>query len=211
MGNRLTLILGGARSGKSAHAQQLAAERGKAVLYVATAEAGDEEMAARIATHRTERPAHWQTLEAPTNVGQAIRDYVSRQSSAAASQTPPPTSHFSPPSSHVPPPASPDLILLDCLTLLANNVVVPLPEPVSAEAAEAALDAELDGLLAAYAESRAEWIVISNEVGLGLVPPYPLGRAYRDALGRANQRLAAEADEVFFMVAGLAMRVKGAR
>jgi adenosylcobinamide kinase/adenosylcobinamide-phosphate guanylyltransferase len=67
----------------------------------------------------------------------------------------------------------------------------------------------VDELLAAYAESEAEWIVISNEVGLGLVPPYPLGRAYRDALGRANQRLAAMADDVLFMVAGLPMRVKG--
>ena len=72
--------------------------------------------------------------------------------------------------------------------LLANNAIGPLPEPVTNEAAEAALNAELDGLLAAYAAegSKAEWIIISNEVGLGLVPPYPLGRVYRDALGRAN-------------------------
>lgn len=193
MGQHLTLILGGARSGKSAHAQRLAAERGGAVLYVATAEAGDEEMAARIAAHRAERPAGWQTLEAPKNVGRVIRALVSRQSSVISHQSSAVIS---------------EIILLDCLTLLANNVIVPLPEPVSAEAAEAALDAEVDDLLAAYAESKAEWIVISNEVGLGLVPPYPLGRVYRDALGRANQRIANEADEVLLMVAGIAMRVK---
>jgi adenosylcobinamide kinase/adenosylcobinamide-phosphate guanylyltransferase len=177
MGKRLTLILGGARSGKSAYAQRLAAERGNDVLYVATAEAGDDEMAARIAAHRAERPAHWQTLEAPRQVGSAIRVVA----------------------------GDAGVVLIDCLTLLASNVIVPLPEPV---AAEAALIAEVDGLLAAYAASQAQWIVISNEVGLGLVPPFPLGRAYRDALGRANQRLAAVADEVLFMVAGLPMRVK---
>ena len=178
MGKRLTLILGGARSGKSAYAQHLAAERGNDVLYVATAEAGDDEMAARIAAHRAERPAHWRTLEAPRQVGSAIRVVA----------------------------GDAGVVLIDCLTLLASNVIVPLPEPV---AAEAALIAEVDGLLAAYAARQAQWIVISNEVGLGLVPPFPLGRAYRDALGRANQRLAAAADEVVFMVAGLPMRVKG--
>ncbi len=180
MSKRLTLILGGARSGKSAHAQKIAAERGNTVLYVATAEAGDEEMAARIAAHRAERPAHWQSLEAATRVGAAIQIWKGEA----------------------------EVILVDCLTLLASNVIVPLPEPVAAEAAEAALNAEVDDLLAAYATSDAEWIVISNEVGLGLVPPYPLGRVYRDALGRANQRLAAAADEVRFIVAGLPMRLK---
>lgn len=180
MGKKLTLILGGARSGKSAHALRLAAERGQRVLYVATAEAGDEEMAARIAAHRAERPPGWQTLEAPTKVGGAIRNSA----------------------------GDAGVILIDCLTLLANNVIVPLPEPATEEAAEAALNAEVGELLEAYRASGAEWIVISNEVGLGLVPPYPLGRAYRDALGRANQRLAAAADEVLFMVAGLPMRVK---
>jgi adenosylcobinamide kinase/adenosylcobinamide-phosphate guanylyltransferase len=178
MTNRFTFILGGARSGKSAYAQKLAAERGRDVLYVATAQAGDDEMAARIAAHRAERPPHWRTLEAPRGVGLALRGVQA------------------------------DVILLDCLTLLANNVLVPLPEPVTEADAVAALDVEVDGLLAACAEGGAGWIVISNEVGLGLVPPYPLGRVYRDALGRANQRVAARADEVLFMVAGLPMRVK---
>ena len=179
----MTLILGGARSGKSAFAQKLAAGRGQAVLYVATATAGDEEMAARIAAHRAERPAHWRTLEAPTGVGNAIG------ANAAAAE----------------------VILLDCLTLLANNSLMRLPEPVSEAAAAVALNDEVEGVLAVYAASSAEWIVVSNEVGLGLVPPYPLGRIYRDALGRANQRLAAAADEVLFMVAGLPLRLKPAQ
>ncbi len=98
--------------------------------------------------------------------------------------------------------------LFDCLTLLANNVIVPLPEPVTEQIATEALQAEVEGLLAAYAKSQAEWIMISNEVGLGIVPAYPLGRIYRDALGRANQTLAAAADEVLFMVAGLPLKVK---
>lgn len=180
MGRHLTLILGGARSGKSSYAQELAAERGKIVLYVATAEAGDEEMAARIAAHRRERPLDWRTLEAATGLGAAIREQAGEA----------------------------EVVLLDCLTLLANNVIVPLPEPVSADAAEEALNAEVDGLLAAHSAGNAQWIVISNEVGLGLVPPYPLGRVYRDALGRANQRLAKAADEVILMVAGLPIFLK---
>jgi len=186
MKKHLTLILGGARSGKSTYAQKLAAERGETVLYVATAQAGDEEMAARIAAHQAERPAHWQILEAPTQVGLAIRAY-----------------HASLVTPHVP-----SVILIDCITLLASNILLSLPEPITIQAAEAALDAEIDDLLVAYSESNAEWIVVSNEVGMGLVPPYPLGRVYRDALGRVNQRLATKADEVLFMVAGLTMKVK---
>jgi adenosylcobinamide kinase/adenosylcobinamide-phosphate guanylyltransferase len=180
MPRRLTLILGGARSGKSTYAEKLAREHHRDVLYVATAEAQDDEMAARIVAHRAQRPAHWITLEAPRAIGQAIR------------------------SSGVNAP----LVLIDCLTLLVNNVIVPLSEPIEFKEADRALNAAIDDLLSVYEESTAEWIIVSNEVGLGLVPPYPLGRVYRDALGRANQRLAAVADEVWFMVAGLPLKVK---
>ena len=182
MNKTLTLILGGARSGKSTYAEQLAAQRGTRILYVATAQAWDDEMALRIANHQAQRPAAWQTLEAPTEVGTAI---VAAERGAGY-----------------------DLVLLDCLTLLASNVILALPEPVATPAAEAALRAEVDALLAAYQASNASWILVSNEVGLGIVPAYALGRVYRDALGRANQQLAAVADEVLFMVAGLPMRVK---
>lgn len=184
MSKKLTLILGGARSGKSFYAEQLAAVQGDNVLYVATAQAFDAEMAARITAHRAQRPANWRTLEAPLNVGRAIT-----QDLADGPQTP-------------------DVILLDCLTLLANNVILTLSEPIIQTDADAALMDETDALLAAYYASDSEWIIVSNEVGLGIVPAYPLGRVYRDALGRVNQWLAAAADEVLFMVSGLPMTVK---
>jgi adenosylcobinamide kinase/adenosylcobinamide-phosphate guanylyltransferase len=100
-------------------------------------------------------------------------------------------------------------VLLDCVTLLANNVLVALPEESSEATAAAALRTEIAALLAAYTAHNAAWVVVSNEVGLGIVPPYPLGRLYRDALGRANQQLAAAADNVLLLVAGLPMVVKG--
>jgi adenosylcobinamide kinase / adenosylcobinamide-phosphate guanylyltransferase len=179
----ITLILGGARSGKSTFAEQLAAQYDGSVLYVATAQAWDEDMANRIAAHRAQRPARWRTLEAPVEVGKAILGAM---------------------------PA--DVILIDCLTLLASNVIAPL-DPADQAVADQALKAEIDALCdavttVAATDRTVNWIIVSNEVGLGIVPAYPLGRIYRDALGRANQRLAALADQVFFMVAGLPLTVK---
>lgn len=176
-----TLILGGARSGKSTYAEQQAAAATGEVLYVATAEAWDDEMRQRIAAHRAQRPATWRTVEAPRQTGAAIR----------AAMTPAIT-----------------CVLVDCITLLASNVLLALPETSDEDTATAALNAEIDLLLAAYAASRANWYIVSNEVGLGIVPAYPLGRRYRDILGRANQRLAAAADRVLLMVAGLPLTVK---
>jgi len=181
MSRSLTLILGGARSGKSTYAEQQAAAVGKSVLYVATAEAWDDEMRARIAAHRAQRPAAWRTVEAPRSAGAAVRAALEHGTQA---------------------------VLVDCLTLLASNIIIALPEGSDERAAATALDHELDALLAAYEESDAAWFVVSNEVGLGIVPAYPLGRVYRDALGRGNQRIAAVADRVIFMVAGLPMAVK---
>jgi adenosylcobinamide kinase/adenosylcobinamide-phosphate guanylyltransferase len=185
-----TLILGGARSGKSSHAERLAAEAGDAVLYVATAQAWDDEMRERITRHRADRPANWQTVEAPTGVAAAIAAALARR-----------------------PAGQPLTLLLDCLTLLASNVIIALPESCSEAEATAALMAEiapLEQLIRQTVQGAApvRWLVVSNEVGLGLVPPYKLGRLYRDALGRANQRLAAAADRVLFLVAGLPMIVK---
>lgn len=178
----LILILGGARSGKSAYAERLAAGLGRRVLYVATAEARDEEMAARIAAHRAARPAHWHTLEAPLDAGRAVRAFAG------------------------PPP---EVILLDCLTLLISNVLLaPDLSGQPPAAVERAALAEVEALLEARQHWQAPLIVVSNEVGLGLVPPSELGRAYRDLLGRANQRLAAAAGRVIFMIAGLPMELK---
>jgi adenosylcobinamide kinase/adenosylcobinamide-phosphate guanylyltransferase len=181
MSRQLTLILGGARSGKSSFAEQQAAALNGEVLYVATAEAWDEEMRARIAAHRAQRPATWRTLETPRHVGGAIAEAITPAVKG---------------------------VLVDCITLLASNVVVTLPEASDDATATVALNQEIDDLLAAYRHSDAAWFIVSNEVGMGIVPAYPLGRVYRDALGRANQRLAAAADHVLLMVAGLPMRVK---
>ena len=175
----LILILGGARSGKSDYAETLASQLGRNVLYIATAEANDDEMAARIAVHRQNRPAGWQTLEAPRQVGVALASLVEL----------------------------PEVLLLDCLTLLVSNIILER-EAEPPEAVEAAVSAEINDLIAAQGRLAVPLLIVSNEVGLGLVPPYPLGRLYRDVLGRANQRLAAEADRVLFMVAGLPLVVK---
>lgn len=179
----LTLILGGARSGKSTYAERLAAQSGQPVTYIATAQALDEEMAARIAVHRGNRPPAWRTLELPFEVGRSLL--------------------AGPPLAGV--------ALLDCLTLLASNCILracPDLDAPDEAAAAAALEAELAGLEQAIAASTARWIVVSNEVGLGLAPPYPVGRIYRDLLGWANQRLARQADPVIFMLAGLPMRLQ---
>jgi adenosylcobinamide kinase/adenosylcobinamide-phosphate guanylyltransferase len=181
MTKQLILILGGARSGKSSYAQKLGLELGGPdVLYVATAQAFDDETRARISAHQAERPTGWRTLEALSLISAPLAQAIGARR----------------------------VVLLDCLTLLASNAILALGEEPTARAAEAAVDGEVSALLTAYRAGTAVWIVVSNEVGLGLVPPYPLGRAYRDALGRANQRLAAVADRVLFMVAGLPLTVK---
>ena len=182
MNGELILILGGARSGKSGYAQQLALRRGGPdVLYVATAEPNDEEMRQRITAHRAERPPEWRTLEAQRDLGPRILD------------------------------ASSDarVVLLDCATLLVSNLLLALGDGPDLQAAQAVAKEEIESLLAACDKTSATWIVVSNEVGCGLVPPYPLGRVYRDVLGWVNQRLAARARSVLLMVAGLPMAVKG--
>ncbi len=185
---RLILILGGARSGKSTFAQELAGNLGgEHVLYVATAEAGDKEMQQRIVAHRQARPSTWQTVEAPVDVGKAIHEALAIRSANA--------------------------VLLDCFTLLVSNVILQGasdgdPDDVDDVAAWMRVEAELDGVLDTLRAGDMPWIVVSNEVGWGLVPPCPLGRVYRDLLGRANQRMAAMADQVYLMIAGMPVDVK---
>ncbi len=172
---RLTLILGGARSGKSNFAQALARKRGgDAVLFVATAEARDDEMRTRIAAHRAVRPAAWQTLEAPREIARALE-------SAARAR----------------------VIVVDCVTLWASNVLL-----AEESNARQTMSREIDALLAWYRANDAEMILVSNEVGMGLVPDNELGRAYRDLLGAVNKQLAESADEVFLLVAGLPVEIK---
>jgi len=178
----LTLILGGARSGKSAAAVRTAQSCGGKVLYVATADPGDEEMQVRIDNHRADRPAEWHTVEAGHNVGNAIRQQQGRYAS----------------------------VIVDCVTLLVSNLLVDQPNPYAEEVQER-VEREIGELVVAAREmsSHSDTIVVSNEVGTGLAPVTPLGRAFRDLLGQANQRLAAAADRVVLMVAGIPVVLKG--
>ena len=173
----LTLVLGGVRAGKSSYAQRLASA-GRRVLFVATAEAGDAEMAGRIAVHRASRPPDWDTLEEPVDLADALAPVLHRY----------------------------DTVLLDCLTLWVSNLLLRVDDPWTARDHAVA---QARALLDLQAHSDAAWVVVSNETGLGVIPPTPLGRAFQDALGRVNQLVAAQADSVCFMVAGLPLTVKG--
>jgi adenosylcobinamide kinase/adenosylcobinamide-phosphate guanylyltransferase len=177
---RLTLILGGARSGKSSYAQDLAETSGRSVTFLATAQALDEEMSARIRKHRAERPVSWRTLEIPLGVASRAHQIPS------------------------------ELVILDCVTLLVTNLLMQFVKDDLVDEAPflQALQKEIDGLLTKISEQEQDWLVISNEVGLGLVPPYQMGRVYRDGLGWANQRLARAADKVILMVAGIPTVIK---
>ncbi|MFO7853836.1 MAG: bifunctional adenosylcobinamide kinase/adenosylcobinamide-phosphate guanylyltransferase [Paracoccaceae bacterium] len=164
------LVLGGARSGKSSLALRMAEAIGPRRRFVATAEAFDAEMADRIARHKRERGAGWETLEAPLDLTGAIG------SDGAA-----------------------DVVLVDCLTLWLSNLMFAGRDP----AEETAI------VMAAVHASRAPVILVSNEVGLGLVPETPLGRAFRDAQGRLNQTVATHCRSVVFVAAGLQLSLKG--
>ena len=186
MSGALTFITGGARSGKSTFAERLALSHGGRVAYVPTAAVTDGEMASRIAEHRSRRPVDWVTVECPGTLAEALRE---------AGQ-------------------SASLVLVDCLTVYVARLIPPdLPEdrPVGAdvvEAAEATLGRELSALAAAISDVDADVILVSNEVGSGLVPAYPAGRIFRDLVGRANQRLAQAADSAYLVVAGTPLDLK---
>ena len=171
MSKRLTLVLGGARAGKSTYAQRLV-DQAERVLFVATAEALDEDMTARIRAHQDGRPPEWDTLEEPLEIVQSMKPQLSNY----------------------------DSVLLDCLTLWVSNLLL--------RDMDCDVPSRVEDLLRLYRQQDASWIVVSNEVGLGLVAPTKLGRVYADELGRVNQMIAAEADEVIFMAAGLPLTLK---
>ena len=191
---RLIVILGGARSGKSAFAERLAGSLGRPVAFIATATASDDEMRERIARHRASRPRAWHTLEEPLALAAAVR-----QAAGLA-----------------------DVVLLDCVTLWLGNVLLQAPgqHPQDEQGEEALLTTgglfderalqECETLLALVKSlgPGKTLIAVTNEVGLGIVPAYPLGRLYRDTLGYINQRLAEAAGRVYLMVAGLAVDIK---
>jgi adenosyl cobinamide kinase/adenosyl cobinamide phosphate guanylyltransferase len=162
----LTFLLGGARCGKSALAVELASQWDGPVTFIATGEAGDDEMAERIRRHREERPAAWMTIEEPVELASAL-------------ETAPPDA----------------AVVVDCLSLWVANILDDDVDPRNARAVAAA-------------KGRARTIVVSNEVGLGVVPVSELGRRYRDVLGRVNAQWAAAADEAAFVVAGKMLRLQ---
>jgi len=166
----MTLVLGGARSGKSRYAETVAMASPPPWTYVATAEPFDDEMAARIGEHRSRRGAQWQTIEAPVDLAGAL-------GGAPTSAT----------------------ILVDCLTLWLSNLML----------ADRNIDAEIQRLERAMAARNAPMVLVSNEVGSGIVPDNAQARRFRDLQGRLNQRIAARADRVVLVVAGLPMFVKG--
>ncbi len=166
---RLTLLIGGARSGKSAHAERLIAALPPPWAYIATGQAFDDEMSERIALHQARRDERWRTLDEPLDVAKVLS---------------------------VMPDGRP--LLLDCLTLWLSNTLL----------AEHDIDARSEELIAALAKPHGPWFVVSNEVGLGIVPETPLGRRFRDAQGRLNQQVASIAHSVILMVAGLPVKVK---
>jgi adenosylcobinamide kinase / adenosylcobinamide-phosphate guanylyltransferase len=166
--SRLTLVLGGARSGKSRYAEDLLQRATPPWNYLATAEAGDEEMRQRIADHRARRGERWQTLEVPFDLADAIGGI------------------------------STGAVLIDCLTLWLSNVLL----------AQRDINAECDRLIAALELAPGPIVAVSNEVGHGIVPDSPLGRQFRDAQGRLNQRVAAIADHVLLMTAGIPLSLK---
>ncbi len=186
---RLVFVTGGARSGKSTFAELLAQQHGGRVCYIATAAITDDEMARRIAQHRQRRPAAWSTLEAEESLAVALR--------LAAREH--------------------DLNLVDCLTVyLARLLPADLPEDRAVSGSQvdalyAATDAEVEAIIAAVRESSADTIVVSNEVGSGLVPPYPSGRLFRDIVGRANQAIARAADRAYVVVAGIPLDMSALR
>lgn len=182
---KLVLITGGARSGKSGFAEEMAMSLSGDVTYIATAEALDEEMKDRIRHHRERRPQHWQTVEEPRRVAEAI---------AEVGQTAP-------------------VILLDCLTLLCCNLLLEKgrfegEQFFIAPEEESRILAYLKEMAGVAREVPAHVIIVANEIGLGLVPPYELGRAYRDLAGWANQAVAEAADEVYFTIAGLPIEIR---
>lgn len=183
----LTLILGGARSGKSRYAQSLC-DRSSQVIYIATARAdevdSDHEMRERIARHRADRPASWRTVEEPLDLPRAVREAPIEA-----------------------------VLLIDCVTLWISNLMWEHRGQTMA-AQENQILAQVDDLILASrrraedAGVAGEIIIVSNEVGGGLTPEHPVGRAFRDLQGFANQRVAQAADKVIFIVAGLPLPLK---
>jgi adenosylcobinamide kinase/adenosylcobinamide-phosphate guanylyltransferase len=183
MTKELILVTGGVRSGKSLFAELLAEKSGKEVIYLATAQCKDEEMEKRIKQHQLRRPEHWITVEEPYHVSSKLAQVTVEQ-----------------------------IVLLDCLTVyLTNHLLKLAPDPEQIKnwgEIEAELLATIDDLIEAANKCKGDVVIVSNEVGFGLVPPYILGRVFRDLAGLANQKLSSKATKVFLVVAGIPLELK---
>jgi adenosylcobinamide kinase/adenosylcobinamide-phosphate guanylyltransferase len=179
---QVCLVLGGVRSGKSAFAEGLVNSLGSPALYLATGIAGDAEMVERVRRHQARRPAHWRTLEEPLELAGRLSSELSVTEAAPA-------------------------VLVDSLDMWVSNLLLKHESETDA-VLESMAQVGLDGLLETCRAVGAALVLVSGEVGLSLVPPYPLGRRFQDLLGLVNQRAAAAAQQVYLVVAGVAVDLK---
>lgn len=189
--SKFTLITGGARSGKSNFAELLAASSKRPVIYIATAQVWDDEMARRVKQHQEQRPSSWRLIEEPQNIRETLLELKNEDG----------------------------VILLDCVTLWLSNLLLQgqtkpdSPSPANEEVRQLA---NLEPIITATVleaaqlacEIKPQVIFVTNEIGQGIVPEYPLARAYRDIVGRCNRILAQSAEDVYFVVAGFPMEIK---
>ena len=182
MASTITLVLGGVRSGKSAHAEALADQPGRSVLYLATGQAVDDEMAERIRRHQERRPGHWTTLEEPLLLAEGVQHALSQ-------------------------PQPPEVFLLDSLDVWVSNLLLAHEHDESNDVESLAL-AQFGDLVQALGKAGISSVMVSSEVGLSPVPPNRLGRQFQDLLGTINQRAAQHADSVWLVVAGIPLRIK---
>ncbi|WP_039058544.1 bifunctional adenosylcobinamide kinase/adenosylcobinamide-phosphate guanylyltransferase [Enterobacter sp. Bisph1] len=180
----LTLVTGGARSGKSRHAESLVADA-KTVLYIATSQIFDDEMAARVAHHRTGRPQHWRTEERWQQLSTLITPDNNPE----------------------------EAVLLECVTTLITNLLFAYggdrdPDSWDFAALEVRIEQDIEQLIAACAACPSPVVLVTNEVGMGIVPENRLARHFRDIAGRVNQRLAQAADHVWLVVSGIGVKIK---
>lgn len=174
------LVTGGVRSGKSRFAESLALRLGGDIIYLATATAGDAEMVERIARHRARRPSDWRTVEEPLHPEAVIQRY-------SAGYT----------------------ILLDCLTLFLSNLYFELQPGTAEPELSRLILSRFTGLAQMIAASPANLVLVTNEVGWGIVPENPLARTFRDLSGLANQEIARVCDQVYLVVTGIPLQIKG--
>lgn len=183
---KLILVTGGARSGKSAFAEETAKKMGDNILYVATLIPFDDEMKLRIKKHREQRPSHWETVEAYKDLDMNLKDKVQDK----------------------------DGVLLDCITVMVTNIMMDNLRDWNnirtdeMEKLEKCVKEQVEKILAFIGKSPVPFVLVTNEVGMGIVPEYPSARLFRDVAGRANQMIAKAADEVYLCVSGIPVRVK---